>query len=146
MNTLPTELEDIIYKYTHQLKMNDVLEELCQSFSQCDYCYDDKPHKHLLFCHRCSIEFCKDCQGWLEDTSGRFCNGCYFERRAFGEIERILGRKLESDELTTVMDLFDSIDEDEKENISDYLRYLRYSPITFMFEDIIIRINPFFED
>ena len=32
MNTLPTELEDIIYNYTHQLKMDDVLNELARRF------------------------------------------------------------------------------------------------------------------
>ena len=50
MNTLPKELEDIIYGYINQLNMNDIFDELCQSFSICDYCKHDKQQEHLFFC------------------------------------------------------------------------------------------------
>ena len=146
MNTLPMELEDIICEYTHQLKMNGVLDELCQSFSQCDYCRDDKPQIHLAFCQCCSIEFCSDCQSCLADNRGKYCDGCFYEQMAFGEIETTLGRKFEGDELTNVMDLFDTIeDEDEKENICDYIRYLRHRATTMSFKKLMSFIQGYLE-
>ena len=124
MDTLPKELEDIIYGYVHQMKMDVILDQLCQEFSRCDYCHDDKPHRHLSFCKLCSVEFCNECKKDLHDNDGEFCDGCIFEQLTFLEIEKTLERKFTGDELTQVMDLLDTLDEDDKENIFAYVHYL----------------------
>lgn len=125
MNTLPKEMEDIIYEYTHQLNMNKVLDDLCQSFSRCDYCRVDKHDAHLSFCKCCSIEFCNDCKSNLEDKNQEYCDSCFYEQMNYLQFEGILERKLSGNELTNVMDFFEELEEGDKREVFHYINFLR---------------------
>lgn len=58
---LPKELENIIYSYTHQLLLDDALNELCNKFGECDICIKTmKGFKLIKFCE-CSNQVCENC-------------------------------------------------------------------------------------
>ena len=70
MNTLPVELQDIIYKYNTQLKNCDVLEELKEVFVDftyvCSYCIEEKCSalpKHYCCDVVCDCMICPECYG-----------------------------------------------------------------------------------
>ncbi len=59
--TLPEDLENIVYKYNHQLKMKDVLDELISKVYYCNECNMAKASIHNHICQDCDEHMCDYC-------------------------------------------------------------------------------------
>jgi len=72
MSILPKELEEIIHKYNHQLKMNDVMTELKTYFHKCACCQEETI---TIECDCCDNPMCLACH----DYFGGMCDDCQYE-------------------------------------------------------------------
>ncbi len=59
--TLPEDLENIVYKYNHQLKMKDVLDELMSTVHYCSGCNMNKASIYNHNCQDCNEHMCDYC-------------------------------------------------------------------------------------
>ena len=58
---LPQELETIIYKYEHELKMTNVMDEMKTCLKCCGVCAYDKMNISYNHCYNCHAFICSDC-------------------------------------------------------------------------------------
>lgn len=141
MNTLPKELEDIIYEYAHHLKMNDIMGELWDGFSICDFCFINKHEMYLFFCKNCSVEYCSNCKDKFIRKHKGLCNSCYYEEAIFSQIEIMINREYVENELMTIIRLVEYLDELERLEIFQYLNSLHQQGISKTFTRILAELT-----
>jgi len=126
MDTLPTELADIIYNYVHQLNTDEVNDKLIDEFSNCDMCDLNKHIKiqKMVFCNYCNFEFCNKCKDNLECTDGKICNSCFFEQNILWQIQDMIDRPFNKTEVDTIIDILSELEELEKKDVLDFLYFL----------------------
>ena len=100
MKFLPTELGTIVFKYQHNLNMNEVLEELEDCFSTCDYCEHNININKLTFCRVCRNEICDDCYEYLIEDG--LCNECHYDQIIFIQIEEMIERDTNMEEFEII--------------------------------------------
>lgn len=99
-SNIPDDIQDIIYKYKHNLEMKTICNELTDTFYECMNCNENCNEiitPIYLECNQCSKKVCLYCATNLhsgEINSGS-CLECIVKNLYLKEIERILDRKLE---------------------------------------------------
>ena len=83
MNTLPLDLENIIFKYEQQLRMKDVMEELLNVFPtlhfNCCICNMENISFVYVGCCKCKASICKKCmEVEVEDLIFDYRDNCDF--------------------------------------------------------------------
>lgn len=69
MNYLPTDIQNIIHKYIHHIKMGDLIDEyIYKCYKTCSYCNNYK------FCHKW-----KSCDMKNSGCINVLCNKCYMD-------------------------------------------------------------------
>lgn len=114
MNTLPSELEHIVYKYLDNLKKNDLLKELKNSFYVCDCCeieYSSCINPIYLHCLECKKTICSNCPICPEEYKNDYCHDCILKNDFFYTIEKKLNRQIDENEKQRFLFL---------QNISEY--------------------------
>ena len=85
MDFIPKELNNIISKYHHQLKMKDVFDEMNNTIKTntkvCSHCNENKFHIYWSTCFECEDEnICTECSGKhtkkFEDIDVPLCYFC----------------------------------------------------------------------
>ena len=131
MNTLPKELEDIIYHYSHHLKMNDVMNEMEENLYWCCNC-GTHTHENIIptwkHCVACEEPICFDCNGELKDTEDEECDDCFFTGMIYSNIEQITNHNLTDDEFDTLTNLFAGFHINAKEIMCDFI-YIEFEDV-----------------
>ena len=119
---IPDDVQDIIYKYKHNLNMKDTCNELKETFFRCINCKSNcNIHIHgiILTCKECKNHICSPCGLSYIEEKNNICLECYASKTYIKEIERLLKRKLEFHEHDRfeslvnnlfILDLLDLID------------------------------------
>ena len=126
MDFLPKEIEDIIYEYSHHLKMKVILDELKESFYTCRECFYDNFNHIISYkqCDCCKEPICNYCEEDLECPDNELCNDCFFNHLICGFTEDIIKRKLKDSEYDSLFDLHFDLHWKDKQKIVGYLMYI----------------------
>jgi hypothetical protein len=80
MNLFPVNLgkdvDNIIFKYAHQIQMKSVLKEIIKIKKPCYTCYEDKIQHHWYKCPSCYREICYDCRFYMINENREICDDC----------------------------------------------------------------------
>ncbi len=126
LEILPTDLQNIIHKYIHNIKMANVLKEMEEHFyicCNCDYLENDCINPKYTNCDYCKNPICSTCEEThcITDPDEEVCDDCFFENMIMGSVERIIGRNYEDDEFVIMTELICDIITDGKEEIAEYI-------------------------
>jgi hypothetical protein len=101
-------IRNIINTYAFNIKHNNVLKELSQTFINCDCC----PNKvntyihNFNYCEICNIIMCYDCLNNKLNTTDIICNNCSMNQYIIYEIADKLDRNLDENELEKLFNKF----------------------------------------
>ena len=83
MVILPSDIEDIIYNYYRQLKLNDVHNELINQFKKCCICKEKNYCIKRKCCYDCETSLCDKCYkigDYFTYNYNIICYDCAYER------------------------------------------------------------------
>ena len=148
MSVLPKELENIIFKYHHNLLVTEILDDIQDMFYNCDYCNHNKIYNKMNHCTICKIAICEDCCKDLLCTEQNLCNECYLEESIFEQVDSVLLRMMSLVEFETIGRLIYGTSEYVKHELLDYICYLKnmghytiYTDFNELLSVIIIEIQ-----
>jgi hypothetical protein len=153
MNSLPTALEEIIHKYSHNLKMNDVLNEFDTNQYWCAIC-GSCTHESITpvykQCNSCEDKICVKCINEIlyDNPENIECNDCFFTGMFFCNIEKTTGHDLTDEEFDLGLEILTRLHVSCKEILCDFLYDLSEVIIedTLPFDEVYNNILDFIED
>lgn len=130
MTTLPQSLEEIIHKYHHQLKMNDIMKDLIVCSYTCSCCYELKHksikiYKNFDTCSHCSQPICIDCKinNYIDENSLNECTECYYNEKLINKISSIIKKKITDEQYDFFYNFIEDIELIDYTNIFQFLDY-----------------------
>ncbi len=126
MSVLPTELENIVANYTHQLRLTTVHEEMHMCAYKCANCMNDfnetiKPFD--VHCLRCDMPLCRDCHS---DLNMSYCSLCNVDLEIYETLERIKGGDLTFEEKKSYEEIIYGVvtSEEQQDDVLDFFLFV----------------------